>query len=69
VIGCVRGSQDVVDMRAHLWMVADNLLAPDSVEQNDALGRFGGHTVSEYEQNTQQSPAFGLSVSPQPVQT
>jgi hypothetical protein len=22
-------------MRAHLWVIADNLLAPDSVEQND----------------------------------
>lgn len=28
----------------------------------------GGQTVSAYEQNTQQSPSRGFSVSPQPVQ-
>ena len=28
----------------------------------------GGQTVSAYEQNTQQSPPWGFSVSPQPVQ-
>jgi hypothetical protein len=28
----------------------------------------GGHGTEPYEQNTQQSPAFGRSVTPQPVQ-
>jgi hypothetical protein len=27
----------------------------------------GGHGIEPYEQNTQQSPAFGLSRTPQPV--
>jgi hypothetical protein len=29
----------------------------------------GGHRLSAYEQNTQQSPGFGFSVAPQPWQT
>jgi hypothetical protein len=28
----------------------------------------GGHGTEPYEQNTQQSPGFGRSVAPQPVQ-
>ena len=37
MVGCGHGSQDGGQMRAHLWVVADDLLAPDSIEQNDAL--------------------------------
>jgi len=32
------------------------------------LAWIGGHGTEPYEQNTQQSPGFGRSVAPQPVQ-
>jgi hypothetical protein len=45
-----------------------------SIAQQEAPGTpdcaawIGGHGTEPYEQNTQQSPAFGRSVTPQPVQ-
>jgi len=38
-------------------------------EQQPAFAWMGGHGTEPYEQNTQQSPGRGLSLSPHPLQS
>ena len=39
----------------------------ESYEQQPAFAWMGGHGTEPYEQNTQQSPAFGRNIAPHPV--
>jgi hypothetical protein len=46
-----------------------NLVPPHpGVPCSKRLAWIGGHGTEPYEQNMQQSPGFGRSVAPQPVQ-
>lgn len=69
--GFLVASEFVAAQRSRMaeLVASGRLKCESSYPQQDFCCWIGGHGTLPYEQNTQQSPAFGRRSSPQPVQS